>query len=105
MTDKVISVSREELFALVLKRREQVHSFLAWASQRELHGDSMYLANRNDIKDAKSAMTLFQPELAWWAVVVLAVSALLESTRAVSRYSLTRQILTRNSSNRSLGRS
>jgi hypothetical protein len=85
MTAKVSSVSREELFALVLKRREQVHSFLAWAFQRELHGDSMYLANRNDIKDAKSAMTLFQPELAWWAVVVFGCFSSLESTRAVSK--------------------
>jgi hypothetical protein len=84
MTAEVIAVSTDDLFSLALKRREQVHSFLRWASQRESRGDSMYLANRQDIKEGHLATTLFPDEHAWWAIVAFSCFGSLESTQAVA---------------------
>ena len=70
-----LAVSREELFALVDERENEVRAFLLWAreaEQRALDAAkpwwSMRLQNRPDIGHAAEAADLF-PER-WWGVVV-----------------------------------
>jgi hypothetical protein len=81
MTPTVEAVTTDELLSLVDERREQVHAFLAWAEGKESGGSSMYLANRPDIADARTAEALFPND--WWGVVVFTCFGSLSSARAV----------------------
>ena len=74
-------MSKDELFSLVDERRDQVRHFLDWAEGREQSGWSMYLANRPDISDARSAHALY--DCGWWGVVVFTSFGSLSSARAV----------------------
>jgi hypothetical protein len=75
------TVPPTELFALVDERRDAIRAFLEWARAHETNGQSMYLANRPDIADARRAGSLY-PE-AWWGIVVFTCFGSLNSTRAV----------------------
>jgi hypothetical protein len=75
------SVTRAELFALVDERRDEVRAFVDWAEVHETGSQSMYLANRHDIRDAGEAASLYPK--AWWGVVVFTCFGSLNSARAV----------------------
>ena len=77
-------VSDNELFNLVEQRRAQVRMFLDWAERREDRGQSMYLANRVDILDAREAAALYPN--AWWGVVVFTCFGSLNSARALRQH-------------------
>jgi hypothetical protein len=64
-----VSVSRDDLFALVDRRSAEVRAFLEWAAPYEQPGGgSMRHDQRPDIADADRLTNLF-PER-WWGVVV-----------------------------------
>jgi len=77
----VETVTRAELFVLVDERRNEIRAFVDWAEGRETGGQSLYLANRSDISDARLAASLY-PD-AWWGVVVFTCFGSLNSTHAV----------------------
>jgi hypothetical protein len=61
-------VTSAELLSIVDMRREAVRSFITWAGNREASNESMYLANRRDIGDARRVADSY-PE-PWWGVIV-----------------------------------
>lgn len=81
MTAAVQSVAHDELLKLVEERHNEVRAFVDWAERRECAGLSMYLANRDDIGDARTAASLYRDE--WWGIVIFTCFGCLNSTRAV----------------------
>jgi hypothetical protein len=77
------TVERDELMALVDKRKDQIRRYLGWARQNDNEKDSYRMADRDDIKEAKRAAELF-PE-PWWGVVVFTCFGSLTGAEAVAR--------------------
>lgn len=76
-----VSVTRQELFALVEEREEEVRAFLDWADETE-RSWSMRLARRPDIRMASEAAELFPED--WWGIVVFSCFGSLKGTRVVA---------------------
>lgn len=81
MSVAIQSVTRDELFALVDERHDEVRSFIDWAERNESSGESMYLASRPDIAEAREAAAIY-PD-GWWGIVVFSCFGSLSSARAV----------------------
>jgi hypothetical protein len=79
----VLSMDSSELLSLVRERASEIRAFLEWAEQKERVGSSMYLANRQDISDAREAIGLFSE--AWWGLVVFSCFGSLNSTRLLCK--------------------
>ena len=69
MTLPVRPVSQDELFAVVDERRDAASAFITWAEHREASNQSMYLANRADIADAREVASVLFPDAEWWGIL------------------------------------
>jgi hypothetical protein len=78
-----LAVGRDELMALVDKRRDDVRNYLRWARHNDNEKGGYRMAEREDIKDAERAARLF-PE-PWWGVVVFTCFGSEIGTEAVAR--------------------
>ena len=78
MTAPVQLVPPEELLSLVDERRGPVRAFIDWAEHRETKNQSMYLANRADITDARQAAEMYPDR--WWGIVVFTCFGTINST-------------------------